>query len=305
MIAVCHLVRAINGIEPFERFVQSFESYAAGADHELVMIFKGFAVPSELAPFRRRLAGHLFHEVHVPDDGFDIGAYVAAARELDHERVCFLNSFSEILAADWLRHLDSTLALPGVGLAAASGSWGSHRSFMLSRLGLPSAYGASLGSPAVVGSAFGLASGGQRSRSLVRRLASVPGEVLGYDGFPSPHLRTNALVVRRARLLELDIGWLSTKRRTYLVEAGRNSISAQMLRAGAKLAMVGRSGAVDDWRDWAKANVFWQGNQDDLLVADNQTRAYGKASPSERAVLSKFAWGPATAPWPANSSHGG
>ena len=39
------------------------------------------------------------------------------------------------------------------------------------------------------------------------------------------------------------------------------------------------------------SNTFWQSNQENLLVADNQTETYRAADPAGRAELSHYAWG--------------
>ena len=46
-----------------------------------------------------------------------------------------------------------------------------------------------------------------------------------------------------------------------------------------------------DHGQWAEGDVFWQGTQSDLLVADNQTRIYQRANPESRFMLARYAWG--------------
>ncbi len=42
-IAVAHLVRPAHGIETFESFLDAYSTFDAGVNHELIVIFKGFA----------------------------------------------------------------------------------------------------------------------------------------------------------------------------------------------------------------------------------------------------------------------
>ena len=44
-------------------------------------------------------------------------------------------------------------------------------------------------------------------------------------------------------------------------------------------------------RGLAESETFWQGEQDNLLVADNQTESYQRGDPGRRYALSTFAWG--------------
>jgi hypothetical protein len=60
--------------------------------------------------------------------------------------------------------------------------------------------------------------------------------------------------------------------------------------------VVDRHGVVRFAPEWPDGNVFWQADQEDLLVADNQTRQYANGPPHHREVLSRFAWGLAARP---------
>ena len=290
--AVVHLVRRSNGEAPLRAFLDSYRAHDAGAEHELVLLFKGFA-PGETEPLRA-LVGVPSLALHVPDDGLDLTAYRAVAAQLDHERVCFLNSFSEIQTSGWLRLLSSALDERGAAAAGASGSWASLRSFRLFLLGLPSAYREVLGDRAAVAAAFADAQSGPR-RGAAARMATALGELpqalVGYRPFPAPHLRTNAFLVERARFAGLRARGLATKAGSHRFESGRRGMSAQLRAASGRLLVVGADGEARDVDDWPAGDVFWQGDQRELLVADNQTRLYARAAPDVRTVLSRQAWG--------------
>jgi hypothetical protein len=49
---------------------------------------------------------------------------------------------------------------------------------------------------------------------------------------------------------------------------------------------------------WARSRTLWQGDQELLLVADNQTRIYARGSLERRRMLSVFAWGRQADPAP-------
>ena len=98
-----------------------------------------------------------------------------------------MNSYSEPLAPGWLAHLASAAARPGVGVAGATGSWGSHRSFALHLLRLPNGYRGALGDRATAGPAFqSVGTGPQLSwlRRKLKALGDLPRELIGYPGFP-------------------------------------------------------------------------------------------------------------------------
>lgn len=297
--AVVHLVRHANGPEPVDRFLSSYERHDAGCDHDLVLLCKGFPDREALAPVRRRARDHAPHEVVVPDEGLDLTAYFAAARELPHDRLCFVNSYSEILAEGWLPMLWAALAEEGTGAAAATGSWASRRSFALSLVRLPNGYRGTLGDRRRMNPALRSVSTAPKvglARRLVRAASVLPGEISAYPGFPAPHLRTNAFAIGRELMLSLRVGSMDTKDATYRLEAGRGSVTAQLRERGLTSLVVDRDGIARAPADWPDAEVFWQGEQSRLLVADNQTRQYETGAPAVREALARYAWGPRARP---------
>lgn len=296
MIALVHLVWAPLGAAPFETFLASLKRHDPGAPYRLVVLFNGFSERSELDEYRRLLRGHDAEEIFLAEPQLDIEAYRTAATTLGDREVCFMNSYSEVIAPDWLGLMAKGLAVGSVKVSGATGSWGSQRSFLVSRIGLPGAYGSSLGGRDVVNTAFASPNSRAAKPKLKDRLTGAVGAAAGFDGFPAPHIRTNAFLVEREFFLGVEFGDLGTKRGTYRFESGRNSLTNQVLASGSSVALVGQGGAVTNWRRWPERDVFWQGDQSDLLVADNQTRAYARAGLTHRSSMAAFAWGDKAAP---------
>lgn len=107
----------------FSRFVESYKRFPAGADHRLYVIFKGFRNNQDLEEGTKLFAELDHTPIHVPDNGFDIGAYIRTAARIPEATSCFLNTHSEIVAPEWLGHLADNLKKPGVGLVGATGSF--------------------------------------------------------------------------------------------------------------------------------------------------------------------------------------
>ena len=289
--AVVHLVRHANGPEPFETFMESYRRHDPGLEHDLVLLFKGFP-EGATAPYRERADDAA--TVDVPDTGFDLGAYRAAAETLPHERVCFLNSFSEILAPGWLGRLDRALDEPGTGAAAASGSWASMLSYSLWQLGLRDPYARAFGDRAGTRRIMHDISGVPRPtarRHWVTSLVNLVKDAPAMSRFPAAHLRTNGFVMRREEFCGLRWGSLATKRANHAMESGRRGLTGQLRARGRRVLVVDRHGAARDWPQWHEGAVFWQERQQDLLVGDNQTRLYAEGPPEWRRVLSRYAWG--------------
>ena len=121
--AVIYLARAADGLAAFGRFVDSYWRQEAGVEHDFVVIYKGFAGPSELGNARAIFKGLAYRGIELPDEGFDIGSYLEACRRLEQDVVCCLNTHSEIAAPNWLGRLVAQLSLDSVGLVGPMGSY--------------------------------------------------------------------------------------------------------------------------------------------------------------------------------------
>ena len=76
-----------------------------------------------------------------------------------------------------------------------------------------------------------------------------------------------------------------------MFESGRNSISRQLMRMGYKIFVIDKKGESFEEQSWVRSKTFWTGEQENLLVEDNQTRIYQKAEAQQKRQLSLLAWG--------------
>jgi len=305
-----HLVWAPLGPQALERFISAYRQHDPGVRHRLVVLLNGFGSAQSLEPWLALLDGIEHEQLRLPEPLLDVAAYRLATAQAGAERYCFMNSYSEPTTAGWLSKLDEALAAPGVGLAGATGSWASTRSWTAHLLRLPSAYRGVLPPPAEAIAQFmaveadrpgGPTPPAPRSalataRARLATLAEVPGQTIPFERFPAYHLRTNAFAIRAHTLAGLRVREVREKRDAYLVENGRNSITRQVQRQGLRTVVVDRDGEIYDRERWAESRTFWQGDQERLLVRDNQTRTYAEADDDRRRLLSGFAWGHAANP---------
>jgi hypothetical protein len=338
--AVVHLVWGPLGVEPLRSFLRSYRQHDAGADHELVIVFNGVPRPGapwpprlprgahahyadakapEREAFLAELSGIPHQLIDLEDAVQDLPAYAIVAARLQHERFCFLNSHSAILAPQWLAKLSAGLDGPRVGLVAATGSWASFSSWVMFTLPLPSAYRGVLPSKQVAKQQFsaiemeregadpdldgGPAPAAKRPLlDRLRELPAIPEQLIRFGRFPTPHLRTNAFMVERELFTSLRIGRIARKMDAYSLESGRNSITRQVQRCGLQTLLAARDGELYEPARWPQSRAFWQGEQEGLLVADNQTRFYSNGSPARRRLLAAFAWGSQADPGGATAS---
>lgn len=293
-VAVVHLVRKANGIAPFERFVGTYRAHAAGCAHDLVLLFKGFPRGEPGQDYARVISGIAYQPLSLPDRGFDLLPYFAAARRFEYRYFCFLNSFSRIMASEWLAKLHRHATEADVGIVGATGSYQSFARTHEERA-----------------SALRELAPAQRIRSRAAHIFSDPAPhmmlqragawLLGALGawkparhfppFPNYHVRTNAFMASRDTLLRVRLRPLLFKLAAFLLESGREGVTAQILRMGLRAVVVDRFGRAFEKEQWHLSNTFRQAQQEDLLVADNQTDAYALAEAARRALLSRAAWG--------------
>ena len=276
----------------FERFLRSYREHPAGVAHQLVILFKGLGA-GEVDDHERLLADLPHRREFIPDTGFDLNAYFDAARRLDYEYFCFLNSYSRILGGDWLAKLHRAVTREGVGLVAASGSWQSVAGGYAGQGG-PGGAEQPPGQLAKVKDALLDRRPGmlrQRARALALRLTGALKPGRNFAPFPNYHIRTNAFMGARSTLLRIRVGTMRTKFSAHKFESGIGGLTNQVLRLGQGVLVVGRDGQAYEPQRWPASRTFWQGRQENLLVADNQTDAYLSADARTAAKLSFSAWG--------------
>ncbi len=261
-LALVHLVWAPLGQDPVREFLRSYRQHPAGIEHDLVLVLNGAGttpavdlLPVELVDVEHRL-------IVLQRPVLDLDAYLETAARLRHANVCFLNSYAVALADGWLASLAAALAPPDVGLVGASGSWESQAEWRRGAL-----------------------------RHRPQQLLRLARERRDFPRFPNPHIRTSSFALARDLLLGVGLERSVDKRTTYLHESGRRSITRRVQAAGLQTLVAGRDGRAYDVEEWPESRTFRSGRQENLLVADNQTRDYEHASARRRRRLARDSWG--------------
>lgn len=274
-IAVVYIARGIGaGLTAVEAFFDAYRRFPPGYPHRLVVVAKGWdSVPGfpSLIDQVHTIGADL---VTLPDDGFDWGAYMRVARDLEEDFICLLNTHSRPMVSGWLALLRQSALLPGVGAVGATGSWGSMSvSWPLFEAGISRLilYPARL--------ALGFI-------RLVQNIGRFP-------PFPNPHLRSNTILVDRKLFISFcnshDIP--RTKRDAHILESGRYGFTAYLQSLGLRVLVVGANGTAYSPETWINSGTFRLSNQSNLLVSDNQTRYYQHADWLLKKRLENAAWG--------------
>lgn len=100
----------------------------------------------------------------------------------------------------------------------------------------------------------------------------------GFPSYPNYHIRTNGFMIARQDYLDMVVDRpLETKVQAYQFEGGRQSMTWTIQVSGRQALVVGSRGVVQPKNLW-RAGIFRSGKQSNLLLADNQSRAYQTAS---------------------------
>ncbi len=278
-VCVVHLVWAPLGPEPFRRFVESYRHQPAGTAHRLLVVYNGFSPGADREAYRRELDGLAHDEMILRMPVQDIPAYFAATDAAEDDRMCFLNSYSVLLASDWLRKLAGALDGPGMGAVGATGSAQSHLTHLRTE-GWP---------PASQRWRQGFKDARFRLESLRAWWAFPP--------FPNYHLRTTGFLIGRERFLSLRRP-IRNKRAAERFESGYRGLTATLQAQNLGVGVVDRDGHCHPPGSWARSRTFRSGAQENLLVGDNRTAEYALANPIRRLQMARWAWGSDAVPPP-------
>ncbi|MBC7637410.1 MAG: glycosyltransferase family 2 protein [Acetobacteraceae bacterium] len=325
--AVVYLARSEDGsAKDFVKFTQSYRKFQAGYPHELIVIHKGAATkPGTRLAIALMLAGIAYKTIDIDDSGFDIQAYLTTSLKIDHEYVCFMNTYSEIRTDDWLlKLLQPLFTSPSVGITSATASYESlYDSIgMISKViwlcsgklipydpQIAAAFTSQLtahapewmaSAPALAGiypsvnellASAGIADGFARHWRAITRHGGGLGGLDHFNRFPNPHLRSNAFAMRRDVLngMGFDVG--NTKFDCVRFESGVDGLPTRIAELGLRSVLVGADGRAFETEQWPGANGFRLGNQSNVMVADNQVRSFETASEADRTQLAALSWG--------------
>ncbi len=283
-IAVIYLCYVPYGTTYLEDFLFSYKKQSSGVNHELIIVFNGYLNISELEIFLNILKkSSLNYHIEMTDAKYDIDVYYYIAKKLiNFEYFLFFNTYTQILSANWLYYYLKIINEDNVGCVSATGAWGDFQHLI-------------------------------EYRNAINRLLKFNIKFndlkkivyFRYNFYPSVdiHLRTNAFFIKRSIflsiqrpnvkpfLLRLLLGLNKKKLRSFCFEHGSNSFSKQLIKKGYKIKIVNKLGEGLESEFWASSNVFWNGEQENLLIKDNQTNKYFSSSIENRKKLIYAAWG--------------
>lgn len=275
-ILVVYLSWLPYGIGNLESFIDSYNSNSAGARHKLLILFNGTEFSNELVKFKDLVRNQLPDaEIMELNRGFDIEAYFICAQNRSEELILFCNTFTRFTSNYWLLYYIRAFK-ENVGVVGATAS----NQSLLSTVFMYNKWTWEFNK--------GINYNFRKIRLLVK--ANVWWRFL-IHGFPNPHIRTTAFMVRRKVFISLSHPVLKRKFDAYLFESGKRSMTNQLLEKGLRPVVIGKTGESYTIDNWKESNVFWKGDQENLLIRDNQTDLYDQADEKYKKYLTRISWG--------------
>lgn len=270
-VSVVYLCYLPYGFSPVFNFIESYKKHYPGLNHELIIIFKGEMDKDLYFKINQFLYNNQFtyFEMFYSGPGFDIAAYRYAASFITSDYVLFFNSNSVIQADNWLHKYFKQVA-NGALVVAATVSKQSHYTSVF----LHHKWQWEANKP------FSF-----HFRKYKLFLKNIFWWRLLFPPAPNYHFRTNAFLIDRELFLSLKIPAIKNKFIAYQVESGYRGITRQLLKRKIKMMLVDKHGIGYVISQWHIPNVFFKGEQEDLLIADNQTNIYSAADPEEKKRL--------------------
>ncbi|HYJ38746.1 MAG TPA: hypothetical protein VEV87_09020, partial [Chitinophagaceae bacterium] len=248
IVSVVHLIWLHLGTGLFNNFISTYCKYNSGYPHELVLLFNGVSETEEIFEYIRIVEGKKIPYRTLVHYGNcqDLDAYFWAADQLKSTWLLFLNSYSEILAEDWLVKYLSPTSSREVGMVGATGSWQSYyRTVFINNKWKWERK--------------------QTFKENIRKFKLMIKALLYwrflFPDFPNPHIRTNAFMIRRALMVSMKRRRLKNKLDAYAIESGYNNLTAQVFRKGMEAVVICKSGKSFKKSEWAGSKVFWNENQ--------------------------------------------
>jgi glycosyltransferase involved in cell wall biosynthesis len=332
--AVVYLARYSPSYVGINEFLNSYEEFPAGTTHTLYILAKGFPDAGSIQILRNMLSERELNSeiIEIEDSvGYDLQAYMVAAKNIEENEICFINTFSVLKATNWLLKLKGAYEQNNVGMVGGTGSFESIRNsweaylkfqiisdrykfnrklvrdfYSLSQNLNPNAKKVYDSKILRIKKYLGDIKHKRPNFNLSRDLDSINRElneiIMNHDGFnfvkdfpffPNPHLRTNFFMINKNdfMLFEKKLLESPTKMACSIVESGFESLSRHFLKKGKRLLVVNSDGDFFDLERWVESNTFRLGSQAKLLCSDNRTGEFCEMDDYSKLTHQKFTYG--------------
>ncbi len=275
MIDVLYLARGHDyGLPAVYAFLQSYLKYQAGCEHKFTIIAKAWEDKSDEFTMLLALAKQVQADViELPDDGFDLMAYVRAAERLEGSHMMCFGTSTLIQHENWLapfkKHSEEN---PNLKLLGSFASWFKIASILY----------------------FIQKDVKVEDQEYYKKKYqdAINCELSNPFDFPNYHIRSNGFFVDRKQYLAFMQGKdVRYKLDAHQLESGKNGLTAHFLKQGFDVAVVNKNGELFSKEDWDISHTFACANTDESFISDKQSREGGRLQEHRKHMFSNTIWG--------------
>ena len=284
-IAIIYISYLPYGPSCLENFLQSYIANKPLINHSLHIVIKGWSDnknDTQLLLCEEILSNYeIEHTKHYSNDEYDISVYFSMAKKIRSDYFVFFNTNTKILHKKWLQYFINNITKPGVGVVAATGAWGD--ATLNKRM-------------------FNLLKKCTTLKVSFKEIKQLIFYYYNYYPTLKPHVRTNGFMIESKILSKLVFYKVSpsflrifmrlneARHQALCFEHGRKSMSVQIESMNLHTLVVGADGKGYKQPEWYSSKTFWSGDQENLLVTDNQTEKYANGNASDRKAMTFSAW---------------
>lgn len=257
-IAVLYLLRnQPNIIIDFFNLYSNYKNYRAGIKHQLVVILKGWDKNNNKILYKIKILLKKFSPIYlkVDNENYDIGSYIKSERQLNKNfnYLFFLNTYSFPQQHNWLKKHYQALTGNSIKI---SGSSGSFDSWIFSKPPSNSLYDLII---------FPL--------RVFIRLKNHFSFYSTHNKKKTFHFRTNGFLINRDLFKKYFYNKKlpKSKKDTYEIEVGINSLSNFLSKNDNKFFIIGRN-KVYTKKDLLSESIFEINLNSEVIISDNYTR---------------------------------
>ncbi|WP_440653615.1 hypothetical protein [Candidatus Pelagibacter sp. HIMB1506] len=254
------------GIEYLNRFLDKYNQFSSGLDHDLLICFKQFRDKNLIEDWKKKISNPFieFDDSNQPND-FDIGSYIRIAKAFPERYTLFLDTHTRPNSDNWLKIFANHYKPKSI--LGATASYSSLSSQFLNLY--------------------------YKQHTIFQQIRWGLNHLINVQLFPNPHIRTTAFFILAKDLVDLnfDISGFTKKIATNYFEGGRKGLSNKLKKNGFELLLVNSDNNVFSVSQWPKSETYCLDNQDKLLFIDNRTEEYKNSDELTKKKMAKFTWG--------------
>jgi hypothetical protein len=262
-LIVCFLITKFDNETSLINFIDNYNKYNSGRNHELLICFKLINTDTidRYKFFLKDLNYIEYIDINKFND-YDFGSYKRIAEKYLNYSILFLNSHSYPACDNWLLKLTKNFSNNTlIGTSASNES-------LLNSLQLKKFY------------------------KILSYLFNLFHLKRNFNSFPNPHIRTSSFLINTNEFLEyMENKKINSKIDTWKIESGKNSLTNYFKNKNFKFFIINSDGEKYTEKNWKFSETYCYSNQSKTIISDKHTRKYLSLNEKDRKVCQIKVWG--------------